>query len=58
MTELLIKSVPVSFPFPPYEQQIVFMEKVITALQEGKDALLESPTGTGKVCSCLGNGFF
>jgi hypothetical protein len=47
----------VAFPFTPYPCQLDFMATVITALQRGENALLESPTGTGKtlclLCSCL-----
>jgi Rad3-related DNA helicase len=39
----------VEFPFKPYDCQLIYMEKVVQSLQEGEFALLESPTGTGKV---------
>ena len=48
----LIRGVPVQFPYEPYPIQLVFMERVLEAVQESKDALLESPTGTGKT-ACL-----
>lgn len=41
------------FPFEAYDCQIVYMEKVIQSLQEGCNALLESPTGTGKTLCLL-----
>ncbi|GFR40211.1 hypothetical protein Agub_g777, partial [Astrephomene gubernaculifera] len=57
VTVLQIAGIPVEFPFEPYPCQRDFMESVITALQQGKNALLESPTGTGKtlclLCSTL-----
>ena len=44
----------VKFPFPePYPSQIVMMEKILFALREGTNALLESPTGTGKTLCLL-----
>ena len=44
----------VKFPFPePYPSQIVMMEKILFALREGTNALLESPTGTGKTVCLL-----
>ena len=47
----------IEFPFEPYECQKEYMSKVLLALREGKNALLESPTGTGKtlclLCACL-----
>ena len=43
----------VYFPFPPYECQVDFMGKVIEALKNEENALLESPTGTGKTLSLL-----
>jgi regulator of telomere elongation helicase 1 len=57
-SEYNIRGVPVSFPFSPYPSQLVFMERVIEALQaQNRNALLESPTGTGKtlclLCACL-----
>lgn len=41
------------FPFDAYDCQLVYMEKVIQALQERCNALLESPTGTGKTLCLL-----
>jgi len=47
----------VYFPFKPYECQSQYMDKVISALNQSQNALLESPTGTGKtlslLCACL-----
>jgi hypothetical protein len=33
-TTVVIRQVPVEFPYPPYECQLIFMEKVIQSLQE------------------------
>jgi regulator of telomere elongation helicase 1 len=52
-TEIDISGVPVSFPCRPYPQQVVFMEKLMQALQGSQNALLESPTGTGKTAALL-----
>jgi len=58
MPTLNIAGVSVDFPFEPYPVQLVYMEKVIMALDAGENALLESPTGTGKtlclLCAALG----
>ncbi|GAB0096775.1 Regulator of telomere elongation helicase 1 homolog [Sergentomyia squamirostris] len=43
----------VDFPFEPYEVQKKFMEKVIQSLENAENAILESPTGTGKTLSLL-----
>ena len=48
-----ISGVKVHFPFKPYACQIEYMNKVMAALNDGKNALLESPTGTGKTLSLL-----
>lgn len=48
-----ISGVKVHFPFKPYGCQIDYMNRVMEALNEGKNALLESPTGTGKTLSLL-----
>ena len=57
MPTLSIRGVEVEFPKDPYPCQIDYMTKVMSALQSGHNALLESPTGTGKtlclLCSCL-----
>jgi hypothetical protein len=49
--------VDIEFPFEPYKCQIAYMEHCIRALMDGSNALLESPTGTGKtlclLCSTL-----
>ena len=48
----------VEFPFPPYPSQVAYMAHVVAALEHQTNALLESPTGTGKtlclLCSLLG----
>ena len=53
-----IAGCPVDFPFEAYAVQLVYMEKVVLALEQGSNALLESPTGTGKtlclLCAALG----
>lgn len=53
-----VAGVAVEFPFEAYDVQLLYMEKVVLALQRGEHALLESPTGTGKtlclLCAALG----
>lgn len=53
MPEVMIYGIPVTFPFEPYDVQKAYMEKVIQSLQNNTNALLESPTGTGKTLSLL-----
>ncbi|XP_064395441.1 regulator of telomere elongation helicase 1-like isoform X2 [Halichondria panicea] len=53
METLTLNNVTVEFPFKPYPCQVVYMEKVITALQSSTNAILESPTGTGKTLCLL-----
>eukprot|EP00884_Botryococcus_braunii_P009467 jgi/Botrbrau1/18521/Bobra.0072s0096.1 len=48
-----LRGVEVDFPHDAYPCQLAYMEKVIQALQEGTNALLESPTGTGKTLCLL-----
>jgi Rad3-related DNA helicase len=40
-----IKGVSIKFPFDPYQLQVDYMTKVIEALQNEQNAVLESPTG-------------
>ena len=47
------KNIPVHFPHEPYQIQIAYMEKVIEALETKQNALLQSPTGTGKTLCLL-----
>ncbi|XP_031498031.1 regulator of telomere elongation helicase 1 homolog isoform X2 [Nymphaea colorata] len=53
MPSYKIRGVDVEFPFDAYDCQLVYMESVIRSLQEGCNALLESPTGTGKTLCLL-----
>ncbi|MCO5548021.1 hypothetical protein L7F22_001477 [Adiantum nelumboides] len=53
MPNYRISGIDVAFPFSAYDCQLVYMERVIEALQQGKNALLESPTGTGKTLCLL-----
>ncbi|KAJ3657367.1 hypothetical protein Zmor_009176 [Zophobas morio] len=53
MTSTTIRGIPVTFPFPPYDIQVNYMEKVLECLQERQNGVLESPTGTGKTLSLL-----
>ncbi|XP_028548850.1 regulator of telomere elongation helicase 1 homolog [Dendrobium catenatum] len=48
-----IRGINVDFPYDAYDCQLVYMEKVMQSLQEGCNALLESPTGTGKTLCLL-----
>ncbi|XP_046916905.2 LOW QUALITY PROTEIN: regulator of telomere elongation helicase 1 [Dermatophagoides farinae] len=48
-----IEGITVIFPFKPYDIQIDYMRSVIKALNSRQNALLESPTGTGKTLSLL-----
>uniref|UniRef100_A0A6G1SFY1 Regulator of telomere elongation helicase 1 n=1 Tax=Aceria tosichella TaxID=561515 RepID=A0A6G1SFY1_9ACAR len=45
--------VPTEWPFKPYDQQLEYCKHVIEAIQNKKNAILESPTGTGKTLSLL-----
>lgn len=42
-----------AFPFPPYDIQLGFMQKLYTTLDQGGVGLFESPTGTGKTMSLI-----
>lgn len=53
MPQYDIAGINVDFPFEAYSAQLVYMEKVILALKAGDNALLESPTGTGKTLCLL-----
>nr|KAJ3421948.1 hypothetical protein HK105_001750 [Polyrhizophydium stewartii] len=44
----IIGGVPISFPF-----EIIMMEKIVRSIKESQNALLESPTGTGKTITLL-----
>ena len=49
----VIAETDVYFPFPPYNIQTDYMANVINACSLSQNALLESPTGTGKTLSLL-----
>ena len=50
-----VDGVSVNFPFDPYDLQIDYMRKVLECVREGRNGLLESPTGTGKTLPRLGS---
>mmetsp|Transcript_9336 Transcript_9336/g.15513 ORF Transcript_9336/g.15513 Transcript_9336/m.15513 type:complete len:1023 (-) Transcript_9336:43-3111(-) len=53
-----LSGVEVEFPYEAYDCQLEYMQSVVNALEAGENALLESPTGTGKtlclLCAALG----
>ncbi|KAJ1511280.1 hypothetical protein HMI56_005589 [Coelomomyces lativittatus] len=53
MPQYILSDIPIQFPYDAYPCQLVFMEKVILALKGQENALLESPTGTGKTLCLL-----
>ncbi|GAB4815023.1 hypothetical protein N2152v2_002069 [Parachlorella kessleri] len=53
MPQYTLRGVEVRFPFDAYPCQLEYMGRVIEALQQGQNALLESPTGTGKTLCLL-----
>eukprot|EP01035_Chromulina_nebulosa_P020422 gene20422-26501_t len=53
MPNIVIDSINIDFPKDPYPNQVEYMKKVIEALNKKQNALLESPTGTGKTLSLL-----
>ena len=50
---MLMSGVTVDFPCRPYPCQIAMLGRIIKALQQSKNCLLESPTGTGKTLTLL-----
>lgn len=52
-TTVSLRGVPVEFPKEPYDCQVNYMGKVIEALSNGQNALLESPTGNAPPASAL-----
>lgn len=52
-TTLELRGIRVHFPFKPYPCQEAYMGKVLDALFRSENALLESPTGTGKTLCLL-----
>ena len=51
--DLQLGSYSVKFPYEPYDAQKLYMEKVLTCLDDKQWGLLESPTGTGKTLALL-----
>jgi regulator of telomere elongation helicase 1 len=52
-TTIELRGVPIHFPFRPYTCQEDYMGVVLDALLRRENALLESPTGTGKTLCLL-----
>ena len=50
---MIIGGYDVRFPFKPYASQIGIASRVLKALDTGTNALLESPTGSGKSLALL-----
>ena len=51
--KIKVDDVEILFPMKPYQVQIDYMEKVVESCKKGANALLESPTGTGKTLCLL-----
>jgi Rad3-related DNA helicase len=52
-TSFELEGIQVKFPFKPYDIQKDYMSSVLKAWSNKQNALLESPTGTGKTLSLL-----
>ena len=52
-TNVTLEGINVQFPFTPYKVQEIYMQTVLKACNNSQNALLESPTGTGKTLSLL-----
>ncbi|KAF9116314.1 Fanconi anemia group J protein [Mortierella sp. AM989] len=52
-TEFITGGVKIMFPFKPYKSQEDMMSSIVEALQKQENALLESPTGSGKSLALL-----
>ena len=52
-TTLKLNGISIHFPFRPYDCQKDYMQTVLNALLKSENALLESPTGTGKTLCLL-----
>lgn len=52
-TTVELRGLSIHFPFQPYQCQVEYMSKVLDALFRSENALLESPTGTGKTLCLL-----
>ncbi|KAG0216106.1 Fanconi anemia group J protein [Mortierella sp. GBA30] len=52
-TEFITRGIRVKFPFAPYQSQQDMMSRIVEALQKQENALLESPTGSGKSLALL-----
>lgn len=50
---LHINGIQIRFPFKPYPSQIRLMDKITKSINCSQNALLESPTGTGKTLAIL-----
>ncbi|KAI8817649.1 helicase C-terminal domain-containing protein [Fimicolochytrium jonesii] len=53
MPEYNLKGVTVRFPYAAYDCQLTLMAKIIESLQTSGNALIQSPTGTGKTMCLL-----
>ena len=51
--KIKIDDIEICFPMKPYQCQLDYMSKVVEACKKGQNALLESPTGTGKTLCLL-----
>ena len=53
MVHYVLSGTDVDFPHAAYGTQLVLMGKVIAAADQGRHALLEAPTGSGKTAALL-----
>jgi Fanconi anemia group J protein len=53
MKTFSLNGVEISFPFAPYPSQIQLMSNVLKSISQRSNALLESPTGSGKSLALL-----